>query len=209
MQQTLVDSRRRQFALAAAVASFCWGCAKPAEKGANEAAPSREQAAAVAEAVAAATGVELQAVDRAGFDAVLAELHGKAVLVDFWATWCGPCLEQLPHSVKLAAEHADEGLVVVTVNMDELEDVDVVKKRLVASGAGAAGTRNLASVDGGGSAAMEAFEITGGALPHYRVYDRDGNVVRTFALDPSSDRQFTHEDVATAVREALGKTPAR
>jgi thiol-disulfide isomerase/thioredoxin len=209
MQQTRVDSRRRQFASAAAVAFFCWGCAKPAEKGANEAAPSREQAAAVAEAAAAATDVELRAVDREGFDAVLSELRGKVVLVDFWATWCGPCLEQLPHSVKLAAEHADEGLVVVTVNMDELEDVDVVKKRLVASGAGASGTRNLASVDGGGSAAMEAFEITGGALPHYRVYDRDGNVVRTFALDPSSDRQFTHEDVATAVREALGKTPAR
>jgi thiol-disulfide isomerase/thioredoxin len=208
MQQTFVDSRRRQFASAAAVAFLYLGCAKPAENGASEAA-SPEQAAAVAEAVAAATGVELRAVDRTGFNAVLEGLHGKIVLVDFWATWCGPCLEQLPHSVKLAAEHADEGLVVVTVNMDELEDVDIVKKRLVASGAGAAGTRNLASVDGGGSAAMEAFEITGGALPHYRVYDRDGNVVRTFALDPSSDRQFTHEDVATAVREALGKTPAR
>jgi hypothetical protein len=32
---------------------------------------------------------------------------------------------------------------------------------------------------------MDAFGITGGTLPHYRVYDREGNVARTFALDPA------------------------
>jgi thiol-disulfide isomerase/thioredoxin len=194
------DFERRWLALAAIAVSFLSGCQREAP---SPAAAEALAKATTAAAAAAAQNVELRAVDRAGFDVVLAELHGKVVLVDFWATWCGPCLEQLPHSVKLAAEHADAGLVVVTVNMDELEDVDIVKKRLVASGAGAAKTRNLASVDGGGTAAMEAFEITGGALPHYRLYDREGKLLKTFALDPSAPRQFTSEDVANAVRDAL------
>ncbi len=46
--------------------------------------------------------VVVTAVDRAEYDAALVSLHGKAVLVDCWATWCTPCLEQLPHSLELA-----------------------------------------------------------------------------------------------------------
>src|SRR5262245_15905431 len=53
------------------------------------------------------TLVDLTVVDRAEFDAVLARLRGKVVLVDGWATWCGPCVEQLPHSIALAKENGD------------------------------------------------------------------------------------------------------
>jgi hypothetical protein len=46
---------------------------------------------------------------------------------------------------------------------------------------------------------MEAFAIDGGALPHYKLYDRHGQLRHTFALDPSASEQFTSEDIDAAV----------
>ncbi len=48
----------------------------------------------------------------------LAQLRGKSVLVNFWATWCEPCRQELPLLSKLQASHRDNGLVVVGVNID-------------------------------------------------------------------------------------------
>ena len=50
---------------------------------------------------------------------VLDTLQGKVVLVDFWASWCGPCLQSFPWMNGLHAEHADDGLVIVAVNLDQ------------------------------------------------------------------------------------------
>ena len=50
---------------------------------------------------------------------LLDTLHGKVVLVDFWASWCGPCLQSFPWMNGLHATHADDGLVIVAVNLDQ------------------------------------------------------------------------------------------
>jgi len=42
----------------------------------------------------------------------IAKHHGKVVLVDFWATWCGPCVKGFPHLVELSNKHRDAGLAV-------------------------------------------------------------------------------------------------
>ena len=49
----------------------------------------------------------------------LSELEGKVVMVDFWATWCGPCKYELPALVKLAEEYESKGLVFVAVSQDD------------------------------------------------------------------------------------------
>lgn len=47
------------------------------------------------------------------------DLQGKVVLVDFWASWCGPCKEALPHYGKLYEKYKDKGLVVIGINADD------------------------------------------------------------------------------------------
>lgn len=59
-------------------------------------------------------------VDGKAFD--LAKLKGKVVLVDFWATWCGPCVGELPNVRKLYAKYHDMGFDVIGISLDRKED---------------------------------------------------------------------------------------
>ena len=49
-------------------------------------------------------------------------LKDKVVIVDFWASWCGPCKESFPALEELHKKYAEKGLVIVAVNVDEKED---------------------------------------------------------------------------------------
>jgi peroxiredoxin len=57
----------------------------------------------------------------AGADVDLARLRGKVVLVNFWATWCEPCRDEMPAMDKLRERFADEPFVMLAVNVDEPE----------------------------------------------------------------------------------------
>jgi thiol-disulfide isomerase/thioredoxin len=48
----------------------------------------------------------------------LDDLSGKVVLIDFWATWCGPCREALPHVKEIAHKFAEQPLVVISISLD-------------------------------------------------------------------------------------------
>jgi cytochrome c biogenesis protein CcmG, thiol:disulfide interchange protein DsbE len=62
---------------------------------------------------------EIGLTDLSGKKVDLASLAGKVVVVDFWATWCAPCKEELPVLQKLYAKYSAKGLVVVGVSVDK------------------------------------------------------------------------------------------
>lgn len=56
--------------------------------------------------------------DQAGDKVDLNALKGKVVLVDFWASWCGPCRQEMPVLEAFHKKYAEQGLVIVGVNID-------------------------------------------------------------------------------------------
>lgn len=60
-------------------------------------------------------------VDVDGHTWTSAELEGQVVLLDFWATWCAPCLAELPNLRELHRSHGDNGLLVVGIALDAID----------------------------------------------------------------------------------------
>jgi len=74
-------------------------------------------AAAVLQPSAPAPDFTLRSMD--GPNLRLAEQRGRVVMVNFWATWCGPCRQEMPHLNKLYDKYRDSGFVLLGVNIDD------------------------------------------------------------------------------------------
>ncbi len=141
----------------------------------------------------------LETLDAAALDRLLEKHRDDVVLVDFWATWCGPCVEFLPHTVEMHDRHGDRGLVVVTVSLDDLEQAPAVRRLLARLGST---TRNHIAPYGVGPKAFSAFGIDDGAIPHLRLYDRRNRLRRTFSAQDAADRREIERQVIRLLDEA-------
>ena len=69
-------------------------------------------------------------IDGPAFQKLIAQYHGKPVLVNFWATWCEPCRHEYPMLNELAKQYAPQGLQVVGVSMDDDGDLILMRRFL-------------------------------------------------------------------------------
>jgi len=69
--------------------------------------------------------VSMALTDLQGREQRLADYRGKWVIVNYWATWCPPCLEEVPELVQFHNEHKDRDAVVWGINREELSRADL------------------------------------------------------------------------------------
>ena len=74
---------------------------------------------------ATAPDFELQTLD--GSNLKLSSLRGEAVLLNFWATWCGPCKIEMPWFVELQKQYGPQGFQIIGVAMDDASNEDIAK----------------------------------------------------------------------------------
>lgn len=73
----------------------------------------------------------LETLDRQEIN--LSQMRGKVILLDFWATWCGPCRESIPHLIQLHKAYQTNGFEVIGMSMDKGE-IEVVRNFVRAMG---------------------------------------------------------------------------
>jgi thiol-disulfide isomerase/thioredoxin len=88
---------------------------------------AEEDAAADAKLTGKAAPLDFVLKDMNGVDVKLAAFRGKPIVVNFWATWCGPCRAEIPSLVELQTKYSAEGTEVVILGVSVDDPVDKLK----------------------------------------------------------------------------------
>jgi len=121
----------------------------------------------------------VEQVDLAGLQKVIESHRGKVLLVDFWATWCVPCVEQFPSLVKLHRELKEDGFEVLAVSLDTPDMMESAVKPFLKKQKPGFSVVLLSGVDP--NKFIPAIDPGwAGTIPASFVYDRDGKLVKQF-----------------------------
>lgn len=129
-----------------------------------------------------------------GEDRALADFKGKLVLLDFWATWCKPCLETMPRLQKLYSANSGGGFEVCGVSIDDDGD----RRRKIRKTTDKLGISYPIFVDAKPTPAWHRFRVK--AIPAMYLLDRDGHIVAQWT------GKIDFEDVEQEVERRLGET---
>jgi thiol-disulfide isomerase/thioredoxin len=187
---------------------LCTGCQQyearaplPPGKTANppEYFPAEEQANAEKKnADTTVDGVKLDVVKFADLEKAIASHPGKVIVLDLWATWCVPCKAEFHHLVELHEKYAKEGVVCISISLDEADAKDSALSFLKSKKA--LFTNYL--VDDEESKWQDKWGV--GGIPIVFVHGKDGKRIKRFDnSDP--DNQFTYKQVEELVKELLAK----
>ena len=136
---------------------------------------------------------KLAPVDESGYRALLKSNLGHVTLVDFWATWCAPCRQEMPQLAKLEGRLREKGFRLVTISADEPEQRQAAAEFL--KKAGISGPAYLRQAKDDDKFINSVDPKWSGALPALFLYDRQGKLVKS----------FIGETETPAIETAIGK----
>jgi thiol-disulfide isomerase/thioredoxin len=106
-----------------------------------------------------------------GVELKLSSLKGKYVLIDFWASWCGPCRRESPNVVKLYNKYKDRGFTIYSVSLDD--NMEAWKTAIEADGL--VWPNHVSDLLKWNSPLPQLYGFTG--IPHTVLLNREGNVI--------------------------------
>jgi len=129
---------------------------------------------------APARAIFVRAADAPTIKAAIASHKGHVVVVNFWATWCGPCVAEFPALVKLHRKYAAKGVTVIAVSADSPRDrVSKVEPFLRSKHASFTNFIQHASDP---EVFIDAFDKSwSGDLPRTLIYDKQGRLVKALS----------------------------
>ena len=111
-------------------------------------------------------------VDSEGNSVTYQDFQGQAILVNFWATWCGPCEREMPSLAALQTSRGDENFKVIALTVDSPEDRDYAQQRLRELSGGVLDFYALADGPDGWNVVYDSG--AGGGFPTTILYDKAG-----------------------------------
>lgn len=116
---------------------------------------------------------ELNMVSPEGKIITLASLRGKYVLIDFWASWCGPCRRENPSVVRLYNKYKDQGFEVYSVSLDKNKNrwLSAIKQDKLSW------SSHVSDLRGWSSAACQIYGFRG--IPYTVLIDKEGKIIAT------------------------------
>jgi thiol-disulfide isomerase/thioredoxin len=134
--------------------------------------------------------------DALGGKVSLADFKGKVVVLNFWASWCAPCVAEMPTLDALQADLGEQGLAVIAVSLDR----EGIKK--AAPFFRRTGVKNLKLYTDRMSDLFQ--ELKGGALPTTYILDRAGQVMEVYV----GATNWNGDDVKAVLKKYLDAKPA-
>jgi thiol-disulfide isomerase/thioredoxin len=148
--------------------------------------PDKTQTVSPAKANQATTTIDFEFVDFSGKSRKFSEFRGKYVLLDFWATWCKPCLADIPKLKELYEKYKGEGFEIIGMDLETIGDEAEAPnpefvKETTARAKQIITTRGVtwtqATSETAVPVAMKVFNVK--ALPTKILIDREGKVIAT------------------------------
>ena len=131
--------------------------------------------------VPGAQAIDFTMANEKGKEFKLSDFRGKAVYIDVWATWCGPCCAEIPHMEKLAAHYAkNKKIELISISLDE--DHAKWEKKLAED---KPEWKQFICPEAFESGLCKNYDIYG--IPRFLFFDKDGKVISLDAPRPSAD----------------------
>ena len=141
---------------------------------------------------------QVSTINAAGIEKLVKDAHGKVLVMNFWATWCPPCVKEMPELARFNNEYKDKGVVFVSISADHPTTIEDRIKPFMQVEEIPFPVHVMDAVETGAMDALLTVEW-GGGLPATFIYGKDGKLAHWQV------EEIDFEGLEKIVKPLLGK----